>query len=69
LGTGGDDLRFPGTSLGSLAEMETQRVTAHRPDGIDAVSLDRTCQASDRIGRMLRALMKSLQTRLAIPNP
>jgi len=49
--------------------METQRVTAHRPDGIDAVSLDRTCQASDRIGRMLRALMKSLQTRLAIPNP
>ena len=49
--------------------METQLLIAHRLEYIDATSLDRICQTSDRIGRMLRAMMKSLQTKLPIPSP
>ena len=64
-----DYLRFLGISLGSLAEMETQLLIAHRLGYIDDASLDRVCQASDRIGRMLRAMMKSLQTKLPVPSP
>lgn len=64
-----DYLRFLGISLGSLAEMETQILIAHRLGYIDDASLDRVCQASDRIGRMLRAMMKSLQTKLPVPSP
>ena len=64
-----DYLRFLGISLGSLAEMETQLLIAQRLEYIDDALLDRICQASDRIGRMLRAMMKSLQTRLPPPSP
>ena len=64
-----DYLPFLGISLGSLAEMETQLLIAQRLEYIDDALLDRICQASDRIGRMLRAMMKSLQTRLPPPSP
>jgi four helix bundle protein len=64
-----DYLRFLGISLGSLAEMETQILIAHRLGYIDDASLDRVCQASDRLGRMLRAMMKSLQAKLPVPSP
>jgi|SRR5690606_24291088 len=64
-----DYLRFLGISLGSLAEMETQLLIAHRLDYIDEASLDPICQAGARIGRMLRTMMKSLQARLPAPKP
>ena len=47
--------------------METQLLIAHRLEYIDAMSLDQIFQTSDRIGRMLRAMMKSLQTKLPGP--
>jgi hypothetical protein len=49
--------------------METQRLIAHRFESIDDASLDRVCQASDRIGRVLGAMVKSLQTKLPVPRP
>ena len=49
--------------------METQFPIAHRLEHIDAASLDQICQTSGRIGRMLRAMMKSLQVRPPIPSP
>jgi hypothetical protein len=49
--------------------METQFLIAHRLEYIDAVSLDQICQTSDRIGRMLRGMIKSLQAKPPTPSP
>ena|SRR5690606_37817432 len=62
-----DYLRFLGISLGSLAEMETQLLIAHRLGYLDDAALDPISQSSTRIGRMLRTLMKSLQAKLPAP--
>lgn len=61
-----DFLRFLGISLGSLAEMETQMLLAHRLGYLDDATLGLTLQASDRVGRMLRGLTKSLNARLVL---
>src|SRR5690606_40647112 len=61
-----DYLRFLGISLGSLAEMETQLLLAQRLGYIDDATLDRALQASDRVGRMLRGLSKSLNAKLLL---
>ena len=64
-----DYLRFLGISLGSLAEMETQLLLAHRLGYIDEATLDLVLAVSDRVGRMLRGLMKSLGARLMLCQP
>ena len=69
-----DYLRFIGISLGSLAEMETQLLLAQRLGYIDHATLDATLQASERVGRMLRGLSKSLNAKASfsqspVPSP
>lgn len=64
-----DYLRFLGISLGSLAEMETQLLLAHRLDYIDSVRLDQLLRTNDRVGRMLRGLKKSLDAKLVLHQP
>jgi len=47
--------------------METQLLIAHRLGYLDDAALDPISQSSNRIGRMLRTLMKSLQAKLPAP--
>lgn len=65
-----DFLRFLAISLGSLAELETQLVIAGRLGMIEDCELQRLQSDSDRIGRMIRGLVKSLSAKLApAPSP
>ncbi|QNP41635.1 four helix bundle protein [Lysobacter solisilvae (ex Woo and Kim 2020)] len=65
-----DFLRFLSISLGSLAELETQLVIAHRLGFADDHEFDRILFDANRVGRMMRGLTKSLNTRLQpVPSP
>jgi four helix bundle protein len=64
-----DFLRFLSISMGSLAETRTQLLIAKRMRFVEPAACDRACEHTDRVGRMLRGLMKALNARLAIPVP
>ena len=54
-------LHFITISLGSLAELETQLVIAHRLKYVDNETLGRVLLMCNALGKMLRALQKSLK--------
>ena len=54
-------LHFITISLGSLAELETQLVIAHRLKYVDNEALGRVLHMCNDLGKMLRALQKSLK--------
>ena len=65
-----DFLRFLAISMGSVAEVKTQSLIAKRMQFLRPEASDLACQQTDRVGRMLRGLMKSLDARLApVPSP
>jgi len=57
-------LHFLTISLGSLAELETQLVIAHRLEYVDNEAADHVLHMCDQVGRMLRALQKSLKAKV-----
>ena len=65
-----DFLHFLAISMGSVAEVKTQLLIAKRMQFLRPEASDLACQQTDRVGRMLRGLMKSLDARLApVPSP
>lgn len=56
-----DFVRFLRIAQGSIKELETQAIVAHRVGLVDADQCEAVLLESDRIGRMLRALIRSLQ--------
>ena len=54
-------LHFITISLGSLAELETQLIIAHRLEYVDNETLGRVLLMCNDLGKMLRALQKSLK--------
>lgn len=61
-----DYARFVAMAAGSLAEVETQFILAARLGFIEADMIQPLIERSQRIGRMLRGLRKSLDNKLAI---
>jgi four helix bundle protein len=59
-----DYLRFISIAMGSLAELETQLELSARLDYIDQPKLGELLAIADELGRMLRGLRKSLQSKL-----
>ncbi|MBV5286916.1 MAG: four helix bundle protein [Methyloversatilis discipulorum] len=60
-----DFLRFLSIASGSLAELETQLILAHRLDYLDQDRLDSTLVLAGETGRMIRGLQTSLASRIA----
>ncbi len=60
-----DFLRFLSIASGSLAELETQLILAHRLDYVDQDRLDSTLVLAGETGRMIRGLQTSLASRIA----
>lgn len=60
-----DFLRFLSIALGSLAELETQLILAHRLDYLDQDRLESTLVLAGETGRMIRGLQTSLASRIA----
>ena len=60
-----DYLRFVSIAQGSLAELETQLVLAGRLHGISEETLNDRLEEADQLGRKLRGLQKSLNTKVA----
>jgi four helix bundle protein len=56
-------LHFLSISLGSLAELETQLVIALQLKYVDNAALDPVLDKCDELGKMLRALQKSLKAK------
>ncbi|QWV92757.1 four helix bundle protein [Geomonas oryzisoli] len=56
-------LHFLTISLGSLAELETQLLIGSRVGYLEAVILDGLLRQCDELGRMLRSLQRSLQSK------
>jgi len=56
-------LHFITISLGSVAELETQLLIAHRLKYVDNVALDHVLQSCEGVGKMLRALQKTLKSK------
>jgi four helix bundle protein len=59
-----DYLRFLSISLGSLAELDTQMLIARRLRFAEEGTIGPLEQESDRLGRMLRNLIRSLKQKL-----
>ena len=59
-----DFLRFLSIASGSLAELETQLILAHRLDYLDQDRLDSTLVLAGETGRMIRGLQTSLASRI-----
>lgn len=57
-------LHFISISLGSLAELETHFIIAQRLNYVDGTRSNTLLSEIDELGRMLRALQKSLKSRL-----
>ena len=62
-GSSREFLHFLTISLGSLAELETQLVIALHLKYVDNVMLDPALYKCDELGKMLRALQKSLKAK------
>lgn len=56
-------LHFLSISLGTLAELETQLVIAHRLKYADTATVEPVLSTCDELGKMLRALQKSLKAK------
>ena len=54
-------LHFLTISLGSLAELETQLIIAQRLKYLDSAALDYLLESSNKLGKLLRSLQKSLK--------
>ncbi len=54
---------FLSIARGSLSEVETQLIIAHRLKYLDASQLNEVMSIHDEVSRMLRALQKKLATR------
>ncbi len=61
-------LHFISISLGSVAELETLLLVAQQLDYADTADVDLLLAQTDRIGKMLRGLQKSLRAKLTRPN-
>ena len=62
-------LRFLGIANGSLMELETQLLLAHRLALLPAQDIAKPLATAAELSRMLAALRKSLQQRSLTPNP
>jgi four helix bundle protein len=58
-------VQFLRISQGSLKELETHLVIAEQVGLLAPVKVQPLCGAADEVGRMLRALIRSLQKRIA----
>lgn len=63
-----DYLRFVSITMGSLAEVETQIELAARLNYLGVEQRDALFTTTDKLGRMLQGLRKSLQSKLP-PSP
>ena len=57
----GDYHRFVSIAIGSLAELETQIIVAHRLAYLDDAREQRLLRDTDCVGRMLRGLQRTLR--------
>ncbi len=57
-------LHYLSIVLGSLAQLETQLILAERLAYIDKQTLESVFSKTDRIGRMIRGLQRSLKAKL-----
>ncbi|RTL72514.1 MAG: four helix bundle protein [Hyphomicrobiales bacterium] len=57
-------VQFLRTSQGSLKELETHLIISEKVRLISQAQLDEQLSAADELGRMLRALIRSLQNKL-----
>ncbi|WP_411833729.1 four helix bundle protein [Pseudoxanthomonas mexicana] len=62
-----DFMRHLAISRGSLAELETQILIAHRIGYLSADHMEELASDCDQIGKMLRGLLKSLNTKVLPP--
>jgi four helix bundle protein len=60
-------LRFISIAMGSLAEIETQLILAHKLNYIEESKLAELLEKTGEIGRMLRGLQHSLKAKLPSP--
>lgn len=60
-----DFIRFLRIAQGSLKEVETHMIIAQRVHTVDPESVDTLLADTDRLGKMLRSLIQSLQERRA----
>ena len=66
--TKGEYVQFLGHSRGSVFEVETQLVIAKGMNFGRKQELQRTEQLCSEVGRMLRAMIKALQSRQGLPD-
>ena len=67
--TKGEYIQFLGHARGSASEVETQLVIARALGFGSKESLTKTEKSCSEVGRMLRAMMKSLQPKAAVSVP
>ena len=60
-------LRFISIAMGSLAEVETQLILAHKLNYIEEGKLAGLLENTGEVGRMLRGLQNSLKAKLPSP--
>ena len=61
-------LRFISIAMGSLAEIETQIILAHKLNYIEERKLAELLERTGEVGRMLRGLQHSLKAKLQPPS-
>ena len=59
----GEFLQFLGVASGSLAEVETQLILAHRLQMLDSQAMERLLDQAETISKMLGGLKRSLEAR------
>jgi four helix bundle protein len=64
-----DYLRHLSIAKGSLAELETQILTARSVGDLPASNVDHLLALSEEVGRMLNVLSRKLRLKLAVNNP
>lgn len=67
--TRGEYIQFLGHARGSTSEVETQIVIAKALGFGSEANLQKTGTLCSEVGRMLKAMMKSLQPKLPVPSP
>ncbi len=67
--TRGEYVQFLGNARGSISEVETQLVIARALGFESKQSLDTAEALCNEVGRMLRAMMKSLRPKSLVPSP